>query len=95
MAVVCAVLAESFSSLSRSYIRLLFETVGLTGCGLFGVESVRNRKISLESQEKLGALVETSPAAVVTVDEHGFIQPVIMLPATCWRPVTAGWSGVR
>jgi PAS domain S-box-containing protein len=37
-------------------------------------ELIRNRRMSLEAQERLRALVETSPAAIVTVDERGFIE---------------------
>ena len=71
---VCAELAEVFSSLSPSFIRLAFETLALIGCGLFVGELVRNRRRSLEAQERLKALVETSPAAIVTVDERGVIE---------------------
>jgi PAS domain S-box-containing protein len=53
---------------------LAFETLALAGCGLFVAELIRNRRISLEAQERLRALVETSPAAIVTVDEHGLIE---------------------
>jgi PAS domain S-box-containing protein len=70
----CAVLAEVFSSLAPSFIRLAFETLALAGCGLFVGELVRNRRLSLESQARLKALVETSPAAIVTVGERGFIE---------------------
>jgi PAS domain S-box-containing protein len=70
----CAALAEVFSSLNKSYVRLAFETLALAGCGLFVGELVRNRRLSLQSQERLKALVETSPAAIVTVDEHGAIE---------------------
>src|ERR1700693_2642189 len=70
----CAVLSELFSSLDRSTVRLAFETLALTGCGLFVAELVRNRRLTLEGQERLKALVETSPAAIVTVDERGFIE---------------------
>lgn len=70
----CAGLAEVFSSLNKSFIRLGFETLALVGCGLFVGELVRNRRLSLEAQERLKALVETSPAAIVTVDERGFIE---------------------
>src|SRR6202023_1835471 len=70
----CAVLSEVFSSLDRSTVRLFLETLALAGCGLFVAELVRNRRISLEAQERLRALVETSPAAIVTVDERGFIE---------------------
>jgi PAS domain S-box-containing protein len=74
LGVACAVLAEIFSSLEWSSIRLAFETLALVGCGLFVAELIRNRRISLEAQERLRALVETSPAAIVTVDEHGLIE---------------------
>lgn len=70
----CAILAELFSSLGKSLTRLSLETLALVGCGLFVAELVRNRRMSLETQEKLRALVETSPAAIVTVDEHGTIE---------------------
>ena len=70
----CATLAEVFSSLDESFVRLGFETLALAGCGLFVGELVRNRRLSLEAQERLKALVETSPAAIVTVDERGFIE---------------------
>ena len=74
LGVVCALLAEIFSSLDRSFIRLGFETLALAGCGLFVAELVRNRRLSLEAQERLRILVETSPAAIVTVDDRGFIE---------------------
>jgi PAS domain S-box-containing protein len=74
LGVSCAVLAELFSSLSRSFTRLSLETLALAGCGLFVAELVRNRRITLEAQDRSRALVETSPAAIVTVDERGFIE---------------------
>ncbi len=74
LGVVCAVLAELFSSLEPSFVRLTFETLALAGCGLFVGELIRNRRLSLESQARLKALVETSPAAIVTVDARGFIE---------------------
>ena len=70
----CAVLSEAFSSLDRSTVRLAFETLALGGCGLFVAELVRNRRLTLQGQVRLKALVETSPAAIVTVDERGFIE---------------------
>jgi PAS domain S-box-containing protein len=70
----CAYLAEVFSSLTPSFVRLTFEALALVGCGLFVGELVRNRRLSLETQARLKALVETSPAAIVTVDEHGSIE---------------------
>jgi len=70
----CAGLAEVFSSLDQSFVRLGFETLALAGCGLFVGELIRNRRLSTEGQARLKALVETSPAAIVTVDEHGFVE---------------------
>jgi PAS domain S-box-containing protein len=74
VAVVCAVLAEVFSSLDPSWIRLGFQALALGGSGLFVGELVRNRRLALQTQERLQALVETSPAAIVTVGEQGFIE---------------------
>jgi PAS domain S-box-containing protein len=74
LGVGCAVLSETFSSLDRSTVRLAFETLALGGCGLFVAELIRNRRMSLVAQERLRALVETSPAAIVTVDERGLIE---------------------
>jgi PAS domain S-box-containing protein len=72
----CALLSERFSNLdpSDSTIRLMFEAMALCGCGLFTSEVLRNRRLSLSSQERLRVLVETSPAAIVTIDERGFIE---------------------
>jgi PAS domain S-box-containing protein len=70
----CAVLSEVFSPLDRSTIRLAFETSALAGCGLFVAELLRNRRLTLDAQERLKILVETSPAAIVTVDNRGFIE---------------------
>jgi len=74
LGVACAVLSEEFSSLERSTVRLAFETLALAGCGLFVAELLRNRRLTLQGEERLKALVETSPAAIVTVDEQGFID---------------------
>jgi PAS domain S-box-containing protein len=74
LAAGCAFLAEVFSSLDPSFVRLSFETLALAGCGLFVGELIRNRQLTLKAEARLKALVETSPAAIVTVDEHGFIE---------------------
>src|ERR1035441_284432 len=74
LAVGCAILAEVFSSLAPSLVRLAFETLALAGSGLFVAELIRNRRLTLEGEAKLKALVETSPAAIVTVDGRGFIE---------------------
>ena len=70
----CAGLTELFSGLSPSVLRLGFETLALVGCGLFVGELVRNRRLSMETQQRLKALVETSPAAIMTVGERGLIE---------------------
>jgi len=55
--------------------------LALAGCGLFVAELSRNRRLSIEAhrislaaQERLRALVETSSAAILTVDANGFIE---------------------
>jgi len=72
----CALLSERYSNLdpSDSTIRLAFEALALSGCGLFTSELLRNRRLSLAAQERIRVLVETSPAAIVTIDERGFIE---------------------
>ncbi len=72
--VTCAILAERFSALAPSFTRLCLETLALGGCGAFVAELVRNRRMSLDAQERLRALVETSPAAIVTIDDRGVIE---------------------
>jgi PAS domain S-box-containing protein len=72
----CAILSEVFSSLEPSMVRLAFETLALGGCGLFVAELGRNRRLTLEAQARLKALVETSPAAILTVDDQGIIELV-------------------
>lgn len=72
----CAVLSELFSALDPDGrpVRLVFETLAFAGCGMFVSELIRNRKLSLETQERLRALVETSPAAIVTLDDTGRVE---------------------
>ena len=76
MGIACALLSERFSNLdpADAPIRTSFEALALAGSGLFISEVLRNRRLKLASQERLRVLVETSPAAIVTVDEHGFIE---------------------
>jgi PAS domain S-box-containing protein len=76
MGIACALLSERFSNLdpADAPIRTSFEAMALVGSGLFISEVLRNRRLRLASQERLRVLVETSPAAIVTVDEHGFIE---------------------
>jgi PAS domain S-box-containing protein len=74
--VACAMLSERFSNLdpADAPIRSSFEALALIGSGLFVSELLRNRRLRLASQERLRVLVETSPAAIVTVGDHGLIE---------------------
>jgi len=74
--VVCAVLTELFSALGPTgrVSRLIFETLALAGCGLFVAELLRSRRLSLETQDRLRALVETSPAAIVILSQTGAVE---------------------
>jgi PAS domain S-box-containing protein len=76
MGIACALLSERFSNLSPADapVRSSFEALALVGSGLFISEVLRNRRLRLVSQERIRVLVETSPAAIVTVDDHGIIE---------------------
>ena len=87
VALVCAVLQEAFSNLpeNEAVIRLLFSSAGFVGTGLFISELIRNRRIAMthveeleaqvklrkDAEEQLRSLVESSPAAIVTIDSSG------------------------
>lgn len=87
VALVCAVLQELFSNLpeNEAVVRLVFSSAGFIGTGLLISEMVRNRRIVLKHveeledqvklrrdlEEQLRALVESSPAAIVTIDSDG------------------------
>jgi len=76
LGLACAFLSERFSNLDPAdeNIRLGFEALALCGCGLLTSEVLRNRRLSLEAQERIRVLVETSPAAILTVNERGVIE---------------------
>src|SRR5580700_8053488 len=87
VALVCAVLQEAFSNLpeNEAVVRLLFSSAGFVGTGLFISELIRNRRITMthveelegqiklreDAEEQLRSLVESSPAAIVTIDAAG------------------------
>jgi two-component system, LuxR family, sensor kinase FixL len=89
VALVCAVLQEAFSNLpeNEAVIRLLFSSAGFVGTGLFISELIRNRRIAMthveelegqiklrqDAEEQLRSLVESSPAAIVTIDSGGSV----------------------
>src|SRR3984885_2312318 len=74
LGLACAALSDLFSSLDKSLIRPGFEALAIIGGGLFVAELIRNRRLSMESQQRFRILVETSPAAIVTIGEEGFIH---------------------
>jgi two-component system sensor kinase FixL len=90
VAIGCAGLGELFSNLpsSDAGIRLFFSSAGFIGTGLFISELVRNRQIILEhvsaleeqqalrrdAERELLSLVDTSPAAIVTVGEDACVR---------------------
>ena len=80
VALGCAVLQEAFSNLpgSEAIIRLVFSSLGFVGTGLFISEMTRNRRIVLkhseeleDAEQQLRSLIESSPAAIVTIDAEG------------------------
>lgn len=89
VALVCAILQEAFSNLpsSEAIVRLILSFMGFVGTGLLVFELVRNRRIVMqhlqevegqirlrkEAEEQLRVLVESSPAAILTVDSKGKI----------------------
>ncbi len=89
VAIACAALQEAFSNLpdNEAVVRLLFSSVGFSGTGLFISELILKRQIvqkhlgELEEQEKLRKdaeeelqfLVDTSPAAIITINANGRI----------------------
>ncbi len=89
VALVCAVLQELFSELpsSEAITRLLMASAGFVGTGLFVSEMIRSRQMALEhveeveaqsqlrqeAEEQLRILVDSSPAAIVTIDRSGRI----------------------
>jgi two-component system sensor kinase FixL len=89
LAFLCAVLQESFSNLppNEAWTRLVLSFAGFVGTGLLISELLRNRRITEEhlgemerqahlreqAEQQLRFLVESSPAAIVTVDGSGRI----------------------
>jgi PAS domain S-box-containing protein len=89
LAVLCAFLQEEFSNLpvGDTWPRLILSSAGFVGTGLFIFELLHNRRMVLdhlnevetqvqgrrEAEEQLLILVESSPAAIVTLDANGTI----------------------
>ena len=89
VALMCAVLQEAFSNLPvhEAIFRLPLSSIGFIGTGLFISELLNNRRIVMEhvetlesevklrrdAEDQLQVLVESSPAAIVTIDANGEI----------------------
>jgi two-component system, LuxR family, sensor kinase FixL len=89
VALLCAFLQEAFSDLpaNESLVRLVLSSAGFVGTGLFISELLHNRRIVLkhvedleaqvklrqDAEEQLRILVESSPAAIITIDSNGKI----------------------
>ena len=88
-ALACAVLQESFARLPEGVrvVRLIFSSIGFVATGLFLSEILDTRAKILrqveelkqsilcrrDAEEQLRLIVDTSPAAIVTIDEKGEI----------------------
>jgi two-component system, LuxR family, sensor kinase FixL len=89
VALVCTILQEVFSNLpeNEAIFRLLLSAIGFSGTGLFVSELLNNRRTVLEhveelesevklrrdAEDQLQVLVESSPAAILTIDTNGKI----------------------
>jgi PAS domain S-box-containing protein len=100
LAVFCAVLRRALGpwDTTDTFLRLALEALAMAGGGLFVSELLRNRRLARQGEARLRALVETSPTAIVTVDERGCIERAnqaaaeLMLPdggSLVGRPVAA------
>src|SRR6516162_2851838 len=89
VSLLCAFFQEAFSDLpgNEAAVRLLFSSSGFIGTGLFVSELLHNRRIVLkhveelksqinlrqDAEEQLRMLVESSPAAIITIDSNGMV----------------------
>jgi two-component system, LuxR family, sensor kinase FixL len=88
IAMLCALLDFSSFPKNETPVHLLFSSAGFIGTGLFISELIRNRRIAArkhldelgdqmklrrDAEEQLQILVESSPAAIVTIDLGGKI----------------------
>jgi PAS domain S-box-containing protein len=90
VSLVCSALQEVFSELptSAAVPRLVMVTAGYIGTGLFVSEMVAKRRLAArhmedleqeirfrrDAEQQFEALIESSPAAIVTVDSEGRIE---------------------
>jgi two-component system, LuxR family, sensor kinase FixL len=109
VALLCAFLQEAFSNLpeNEAVIRLLFSSAGFVGTGLFISEMIRNRRNVLKHSEELEdqvklrqdaeqqsrSLIESSPAAIVTIDSDGKVLLVNEAAQQLLAPRAAALQG--
>ncbi len=72
----CAGLSEAFGQLGREWLtfRLTLESLAFISSGLLVHEMILSRNRLLAAREHLRILVDTSPAAILTVGNHGVIE---------------------
>ncbi len=102
---ICAVLDFTNLPQERPIVHFLFSSAGFVGTGLFVSEFVRNRrmltrkhlgdlmKLRREADEQLQTLVESSPAAIVTIDVGGKILLANEAAQHLLAPVTGSLHG--
>jgi two-component system, LuxR family, sensor kinase FixL len=109
LALVCAVLQEGFSNLppGDAVPRLVLSSAGFAGAGLLITELLRNRRRTQlhleemerevrrreEAEQQVRILVESSPAAIVTVDAGGRIQLANAAAQELFAPGAAALAG--
>jgi two-component system, LuxR family, sensor kinase FixL len=107
----CALLQEAFSNLpeNEALVRLILSSAGFIGTGLLISELIRNRRIVLQhveelenevrlrhdAEEQLQILVESSPAAIVTIDATGAILLANQAAQQLLAPSAAPLRGQR
>ena len=111
VALVCAFLQEAFSNLphNEAVIRLIFSSTGFIGIGLLISQLVRNRRVVLQhvaelenemtlrhdAEQQLQILVESSPAAIVTIDATGTILLANQAAQQLLAPGTSSLHGQK
>jgi len=109
VSLVCSALQEIFSELptSAAVPRLVMVTVGYVGTGLFVSEMVSKRRLAArhvedlehqirfrrDAEQQFEALIESSPAAIVTIDSDGRIERANQAAQQLLAPGTTSLRG--
>src|SRR5271165_763335 len=109
VALACTALQELFSNLpgSEAIPRLVMTSIGFVGTGFFISELMRNRRIVLshleqveehiklreDAEEQIRRLVESSPAAILTIDSAGMIVLANSAALDLLAPLTGRLEG--